>query len=436
MGHLVGKDLYRQLGSKIDALTLRAPYNETLHEILTALYSEEEADLVLRMPYGLSTLGRLQRTTGLEPRHLERVLESLCHKGLVMDVLVGGKLRYLPSPMAIGIFEFTMMRTDAGVDSARMAKLFKDYLGSGATWRANLADGQQLQLMRTLPHEGTLFPDEHVEVLDYDKASAIVDGHSQHAIGICSCRHEKHHTGDKACDHPLGKCMSMGTGAEFLIRRGFARSVTKQEMLEELADSREKGLVFNADNVQRGVGYICNCCGCCCNVLLGISKHGFAHTVVTSSYLARSDDASCDGCGHCKKACPIHAIRLERLATPVDKKRFTPVVDEELCIGCGVCAQRCPTGSMRLHARPQRVIPPATTFERVILQCLEAGTLQNQLFDDPTRVTHQFLRGFVGAVLRLPPVKQALLSDSLRSRFLDALKGGAARTGNKAALEF
>jgi hypothetical protein len=71
----------------------------------------------------------------------------------------------------------------------------------------------------------------------------------------------------------------------------------------------------------------------------------------------------------------------------------------------------------------------------VILQCLEAGTLQNQLFDDPSRVTHPFLRGFVGAVLRLPPVKRALLSDTLRSRFIDALKGGAARTGNRAAVE-
>jgi hypothetical protein len=33
----------------------------------------------------------------------------------------------------------------------------------------------------------------------------------------------------------------------------------------------------------------------------------------------------------------------------------------------------------------------------------------------------------VGGVLRLPPVKKALLSDTLRSRFLNALKSRAPR---------
>jgi hypothetical protein len=88
-----------------------------------------------------------------------------------------------------------------------------------------------------------------------------------------------------------------------------------------------------------------------------------------------------------------------------------------------------------LVKRQQRVIHPATTFERVILASLERGTLQNQLFDDPQSVTHQFLRGLVGGFLRLPPVKQALMSDRLRSTFLAALKAGAQKQGNAALLK-
>jgi hypothetical protein len=36
----------------------------------------------------------------------------------VLDVLAGGQYRYLPSPLAVGIFEMTMMRTRGALKSA------------------------------------------------------------------------------------------------------------------------------------------------------------------------------------------------------------------------------------------------------------------------------------------------------------------------------
>jgi hypothetical protein len=85
--------------------------------------------------------------------------------------------------------------------------------------------------------------------------------------------------------------------------------------------------------------------------------------------------------------------------------------------------------------RPQRVLTPETTFERIILQSLDHGTLQNQLFDDPSRLSHRFLRGVVGGFLRLSPVKRALMGETLRSRFLSALKSGVIRDGKGWATE-
>ncbi len=52
--------------------------------------------------------------------------------------------------------------------------------------------------------------------------------------------------------------------------------------------------------------------------------------------------------------------------------------------------------------REQRVFHPETTFERLMLQCLEKGALQNQVFDDPGRIDQKFMRAFVGAFLRPP----------------------------------
>ena len=45
------------------------------------------------------------------------------------------------------------------------------------------------------------------------------------------------------------------------------------------------------------------------------------------------------------------------------------------------------------------------------------------------------MRAFVGAFLRLPPVKQALLGDRMRSRFLDAMRDGVRKKGKGWALE-
>lgn len=425
MGHLVGKDVYRGLGRKIDGLTLRAPWNDSFHALLKELYSAEEADLVVRMPYGPTTIEHLEETTGYPRATLERVLEALCTKGLVMDMDLGGWYRYIPSPLAIGIFEFTMMRTGDGVDLKECARLFHDYLSAGVLWEANLGAGQQLQLMRTLPHVQAVAPEDHVEVLDYEKAVSIVESQKQFAVGICSCRHEKSHLGLKRCQVPLETCTSMGVAADYLTRRKLARSIDKSEMLDRLTQARDMGLVMNADNVQNGVSFICMCCGCCCNMLLGISQCGYPHTVVTSNYLAKVEDATCDGCLKCKKACPINAISIERLTDPVGKKKARPAVDESMCLGCGVCALACTTRSMTLRHRPHRVLPPESTFEKVILQALEVGTLQNLLFAEPERLSHQFLRAFVGAFLRLSPVKKALVGETLRSRFFGALQSGS-----------
>ncbi|MEA2015050.1 MAG: 4Fe-4S binding protein [Thermodesulfobacteriota bacterium] len=43
---------------------------------------------------------------------------------------------------------------------------------------------------------------------------------------------------------------------------------------------------------------------------------------------------ACDGCGACKKICPVDAIHGE--------KKKLHVIEDELCLECGVCGRICP----------------------------------------------------------------------------------------------
>jgi hypothetical protein len=290
MGHLVGKDLFRKLGSKIDGLEMRAPWNDKLHAVLKELYSPEEAEVVIRMPYGLSTFEELEKATGREKGDLRRILDSLTTKGLVMDFWLNQAYQYTPSPMVIGIFEFTMMRMGAGTNSKQWARLLHEYLwgDDGSFFAANLGNGERFSQFRALPHETAIPAEEYCEVLDYEKASSLIAEAKRFSIGTCSCRHEKLHLGETKCQVPLGKCSQFDYAADLLIRHNLAREVSRSEMEDNFSESKELGLVFTADNVQKNVRFVCHCCKCCCNVLLAISEFGYPNMVVTLTSLRKS----------------------------------------------------------------------------------------------------------------------------------------------------
>ncbi len=425
MGHLGAKDVYKMLGEKIDGLPTRSTQNKELYALLRGLFSHEEAEVVVKMPYRLSDFERVQKVTKIESSRLQNLLDSLATKGLIMDLCLAEKYYYAPNPMVIGIFEFTMMRTGKQANSKENAELLHAYIhGNGGSFFAgNAAHGEKIAVSRVLPRNEAVIESEYTEILDHEKALHLVDQAEKIAIGLCSCRHKQSHVG-QACSASMETCTSFGLSADYLIRHELAREISHAEMHDRLQQSREERLVFTVDNVKDSPPFMCHCCGCCCTLMQGVTRYGYPNTLVTSDFIAEVDTEKCNYCGVCVLDCPIQCIELVPVENPQTRAAMKgrPVVGTDACLGCGVCDIRCKPDAIKLHRREKRVFTPENSFERVILQCLERGTLQNQIFDDPQSLTHKHMRAIVGAFLKLTPVKRALMSDSLRSRFLDTLR--------------
>jgi ferredoxin len=426
MGHLGRlKAQYRELTDRLDRGTVALPEAEDPHaeaarrELLEILFSPEEAALAARLPFRPMSAENLAPRLGLTAEELERRLEPMCERGVVMDLVHprSGKRTYLLSPPVVGFFEYSLMRAQDSIPKKRMADALHAYLKGDPAFAKDVF-GHGTVIGRALVHEPEVAADVP-EVLAWERATEVVGGAKRWAVSLCYCRHGAEHRGER-CDAPLDNCLSLNGGAEFVIRRGFGRAVERSEALELLARSREAGLVQIADNVKSRPTFVCNCCGCCCEQLQAINTWGLP-AVNPSGFLPRRDAATCTGCSRCARACPVGAVTMHAAPSPGHRKAaLAPRFDEERCIGCGVCAGACHKGALSLArgGRPRPV--PQTILEKVVRQAVERNRLADLLFDEGAGTGARFLRNAVDALLRLPPAQLLLASEQVRSRFVKA----------------
>ncbi len=417
MGHIRnGNGIYRRLQRRLDRFPIGAPPAEALHEILRRLFSEEEATVACRMPIRFTDIAGIARRTGRSPESLRPLLDGMADKGLVMDFEHRGRTVYILSPTVLGFFEFVFMRVRDDIPQKEIARHMIAYAHDDPAFARSVFAGK-VQAARALVHETALDPDDAARILDHERAGQVVRDATAHAVSLCYCRHIQQHAGTP-CGKPMEVCTSLNAAAEFLVRRGLARKISREESLDIFAATRAAGLVHIGENVRRRPAFVCHCCGCCCALLSAINRFRMFDAVVTSPFLAAVDRAACGGCGSCAKRCPIKAIAVEGTG-----KEARALVDEAVCLGCGVCKPACAKKALRMAPRKERILVPENAWRRTVTMAVERGKFQNLLFDNFDRLDHAALRAITRIIVALPPVKRALLSEQVQSRFLKAFAG-------------
>jgi ferredoxin len=419
MSHLTARSGYSSLIGRLNRFPEGAPDSELLTKILALLFSEKEAGLVGQLPIRPFSPAMAAHLWGVREVEAFRLLEGLADRALLLDSEHDGeKLYVLPPPMA-GFFKFSLMRTRGDIDQEALSELLYQYLDLEEEFITTLFDGET-RLGRIFVGEDGITPEDATRVLDYERASEVIRGARKIGVGTCYCRHKMRQLG-RACSAAMEVCMTFDAVADPLIRHGHARQIDKVECLDLLQSSREQNLVQFGENVQGGVSFICNCCGCCCEALTAARKFCHLQPVHTANFVAELRRDLCSGCGRCVDACPVEALGLVSANDSQHPWMRKGKLDAERCLGCGVCVRVCKNGGLSLEPRPGRVITPVDSARRIVLTAIEGGTLQHLIWDNHALSSHRALAAIVGAILRLPAVKRSLASSQLGSRYLDAM---------------
>ena len=164
-------------------------------------------------------------------------------------------------------------------------------------------------LMRVIPIESAIDGNSHAA--SYEEVSKYLNENDVFTVTDCSCRTDRELMGE-GCGHLKEEmCIQMGHAAEYYIKTGRGRQITREEAFEIIRRAEENGLMHQIPNVD-GSGKthaICNCCGCGC-LSLRTAEMFKNNDMVRSNYVAKVTPEKCVACGQCVENCPVNALKL------------------------------------------------------------------------------------------------------------------------------
>jgi Na+-translocating ferredoxin:NAD+ oxidoreductase RNF subunit RnfB len=330
---------FQALAKALDRLPNGYPRTDSGVEILILkkIFTAEEATLASLLGRELESSVSIAARAGASPREARHALLQMAKRGLVWAGRNEQGPAFRLAPFVVGIYEASLEWMDH-----ELAHLFEDYMAQGG---AKGIMGPLPSLHRVVPAHGSV---KSEWILPYDEVRALLLEGKAFSVRDCICRKEQDLLGRRSCSFPLHNCLSLS----LTPRPARPEDTSQEEAVAILDQAEDVGLVHTVSNVRAGVNYVCNCCGCCCGILRGITEYGLEHSVAAANYLAAVDPDTCTGCGTCLDRCQVGAMSLQGETALADPKR---------CIGCGLCVTGCPAEAVTLKRKPEEQIvhPPA-----------------------------------------------------------------------------
>ena len=350
-------DVYEQLREILDSHPATAPKTKSIDEILRTLFTPEEATVAVTMSFKPKDAASIAKAAAISEDEAQRRLESMVSKGILFSKTKGDKALYGLVGLIPGVFEYPFMKGGGTPMHKRLAELWEEYhheaLGTSFS-------GNPTPLMRVVAVEQSITPQDRIH--PYEEVKHLINNANFIALTQCACR-----VSVAKCNKPKEVCLVFEGVGEFLVERGFARQISKEEGMRVLDQAEAAGLVHTSNNSADRANLICNCCPCCCTILRAKTQLNHPHAFEPSRFVARVNSDECTACGICAdERCPMKAIEI---------RDDTAVVNTTKCIGCGLCVTGCPAEAVALSEREQIPIVPATAQEMIVKVLQEKGRL-------------------------------------------------------------
>jgi NAD-dependent dihydropyrimidine dehydrogenase PreA subunit len=336
-----------------------APADDDSFAFFQRLFTEDEAQAYIEMPYGvLFTAADFAETSGRDEQDCLDLCEDLATRGLLWRARRAGTAFFHQVAVVHGMFEYnwpSYYKEEGWIDD-----FVKSYLTPMYASQGMLTGGTPFYY--AIPCDESVVGDERILVGDdYRK---IIERNEYIAVAPCQCRlmamklHgveeppasgteelKDYHT--PVCGHPLETCMIFGEEAQYYIEREAARQIDKDEALSILQRSVDEGMILQSC-FTKGSEIICSCHGDCCGILSGYLAAGVDACASANSYPNNShynlvyDKDACVQCGACVDRCPMSAISMDDTNHPVVNA---------LCMRCGQCGMVCPASARKLVAK-------------------------------------------------------------------------------------
>ncbi len=299
--------------------------------ILEPVVSEEMAEVALCMQIRKkATANELAPLCGKSVEETEKLLWELADAGVCFVNNIDGVDHYWYDTWVPGIMEMMVNHKTNPIKYPQIAQAFEAY-GRVRGPKSTGAFPVGVGLMRVIPIEQAI--DGETRRASYEEISKYLNENDLFTVSDCSCRVSRKIMGE-GCGH-LAKdmCIQMGHAAEYYIRTGRGRQITRDEAFEIIKKAEEDGLMHQIPNLD-GSGKthaICNCCGCSCLSLRTASMFKNVD-MVRSNYVSSVDKDKCVACGECVETCPVNALTLgQKLCSTeaIPKKRIETPRDME-----------------------------------------------------------------------------------------------------------
>lgn len=296
-----------------------APEYYVLDCVVTDKMAEVGLAMELRKP---QTIDQISKKCGKSIEETKELAFKLADVGACIFHSENGQDLFELTVFVPGVMEKANANRASAEAHPQIAKAFEEYARlRGGVLSPNMPIG--MGPMRVIPIEESIHGD--TRVASFEEISYHLDKHTKFAVAPCTCRVSRRILGEGCGVLEDDLCIQLGTGAEYYIRTGKAREITKEEAIEIIKKAEENGLMHSVPNIDGAdtIHAICNCDASSCYSMRN-ALYFNSPDMVRSNYVAEVNKDNCVACGQCVENCPMNALKLgQKLCST------TPIIHKE-----------------------------------------------------------------------------------------------------------